>query len=138
MDKNEGHSCQKKEFELYNREINSFHIGFDGKLYFTDIGTKEFCIDTKFENVDDSSDEINLYDYEDNDYLERKRRNIIIDSESDMEETEMTMDQDYIDYEEACHTKKHRPISVDILYCAPKIIYVPKCCDDNMMVNLKL
>ena len=70
------------------------------------------------------------------------------DSESyDEEITEMTtMDptnvdhQDYmVDYDEdECFKEKDMPLSVDILYCAPKIIYVPKCCNDSMMINLNL
>ena len=68
LGKNEENSCQKKEFKLYNKETYSFNIGFDGKLYFPDIGNNEFCIDTKtevshFDNKD--------YDY----YSEEDRKN---------------------------------------------------------------
>ena len=152
MGKNEENSCQKKEFKLYNKETYSFNIGFDGKLYFPDIGNNEFCIDTKtevshFDNKDyDYYSNQNVdnrdYGYPDDYYSNQN------DSEYLMEETEVTSTMDptnveehQLDYEEICYsekTKNDMPKSAEILYCAPKDIHVPKCCDENEMFNLNL
>ena len=96
MGKNEENSCQKKEFKLYNKETYSFNIGFDGKVYFPDIGNNEFCIDTKtevrhFDKDNDYYSNQNVdnrdYGYHDDYYSTQN------DSEYHMEETEVsTMD----------------------------------------------
>ena len=123
--KNQGHSnCQKKNFKVYGSH-DSFHIGSDSKLYFTDAfnslsddngnGIEEFCVDKH------NSRSGFEYDY-------------IYPEELDYLEYDYSNDTDFY----GCnHESKPLGFNLEVIYCASNIIYVNKCCNDDEMINLK-
>ena len=125
--KNQEHSnCQRKNFKVYGSH-DSFHIGSDSKLYFTDAferlsddngnpGIEEFCVD-KHNSIISGLE----YDYiypEELDYIE----------------------YDYNDTDfHGCNHDNSKPLgfNLEVIYCASNIIYINKCCNDDQMINLK-
>ena len=129
-DPNSHKSCPKNS-KGKNSKIHAahytFHIGADGKLYSTDShlnmaynGVRDFCIDKR------------NYTYEENGYEDYYiNSNYTYQSEYAMED-ENTPDT------KQCNTMDNGEAPGPfMLYCAMPTLYIPKCCKENEMINVR-
>jgi len=113
--------CAEKGYRNFKVSDN-FHIGADGKLYFTDVHNslevEDFCVDKLKPEIEDPTAGIYDYDYEDTIYAHSN-------------------DSSSWNNEETCHFESSNVTTLQVHYCTSPLTYVRKCCDENENINVR-